>query len=535
MSVTARPDDGLLDGADAKVTPRVGWREFTTIALSVPVFDALFYSQLGMAGFGTFLLLYPMLLTLGASRQSGSQVNVGGSLFLVALLLLAAIKACWLGNAVLTFCSVILLGAYAMSLQGLAPYALESFMFTVHAPFAALVAILTVYPNSMPTVSRIRFRWGGTLSTVLPIIACLAFGTLFVLANPDVAKFFGDGVEQFFRHLGDWLTLLLPAPLRWLCWLSAVLCTAGLVRPLYLEPLIPEAESDEKEPDQFSASLIAAIRNSLVSLIALFTIYLIFEFATLWFRSFPEGFYYAGYAHQGAFWLTMALALATAVLSMVFRQQATRDDSTSSLRRYAFIWSAQNLLLAASVYNRLLIYIDFNGLTRMRIVGLFGSAAVVAGFILVVVKIAQRESFYWLIQRQLWALLLTIFAFVLLPTDWFVMRHNARRVQQGDIAACMPIGVKPFDCQGVFPLLPLLECEDEQIREGVRARLASLYWELKQQEQDRVKHWTTVQWAPAAALSALESRREKLQPFLSDPNLRLQQIEDFDEYAMQWY
>jgi hypothetical protein len=46
--------------------------------------------------------------------------------------------------------------------------------------------------------------------------------------------------------------------------------------------------------------LYVAYRNMLVALILLFTAYLGFEFATLWFRAFPEGFHYSGYAHEGA-------------------------------------------------------------------------------------------------------------------------------------------------------------------------------------------------------------------------------------------
>ena len=51
------------------------------------------------------------------------------------------------------------------------------------------------------------------------------------------------------------------------------------------------------------AFVYPAFRNTLLTVIALFAAYLVFEFKTLWFRVFPEGFYYSGYAHQGAAWL----------------------------------------------------------------------------------------------------------------------------------------------------------------------------------------------------------------------------------------
>ena len=57
----------------------------------------------------------------------------------------------------------------------------------------------------------------------------------------------------------------------------------------------------------------------------LFAVYLALQFQTLWFRVFPKGFYYSGYAHDGAAWLSAALALATAALSAIFRGAVLQD------------------------------------------------------------------------------------------------------------------------------------------------------------------------------------------------------------------
>ena len=77
------------------------------------------------------------------------------------------------------------------------------------------------------------------------------------------------------------------------------------------------------------------------------------------------------------------LALATVVLSLIFRGRTLGDPRLPALQRLAWIWSLENGLLAITVYNRLLIYIGFNGMTRMRLVGLFGISCVVVGFALV--------------------------------------------------------------------------------------------------------------------------------------------------------
>lgn len=110
-------------------------------------------------------------------------------------------------------------------------------------------------------------------------------------------------------------------------------------------------------------------------------------------------FVYSGDAHEGAAWLTVALALATFILSLVFRGSVRCDARLPKLRMLAWAWSLENVLLAFAVYNRLFIYVGFNGMTRMRIVGLFGITAVLVGFVVVLVKIAKNHSFVWLIRR----------------------------------------------------------------------------------------------------------------------------------------
>jgi hypothetical protein len=163
-------------------------------------------------------------------------------------------------------------------------------------------------------------------------------------------------------------------------------------------------------------------------LIVLFAVYLVFEFRTLWFRNFPQGFYYSGYAHEGAAWLTFAMALATAVLSLVFRGPLLGDPRLPRLRRLGWVWSAENLVLAVAVYHRLAIYIGFNGMGPMRMVGFYGMTAVALGFLLALWKIARGRSFGWLVRRQLWALAIVVYLFALTPVDAIVTEYNVRRI-----------------------------------------------------------------------------------------------------------
>ena len=122
------------------------------------------------------------------------------------------------------------------------------------------------------------------------------------------------------------------------------------------------------------------------------------------------------------------------MLSLVFRGSTFADLRIGRLRNLAWIWITLNLILAIAVYTRLFIYIDYNGMTRMRTVGLLGVTAVVGGFALMRFKILWQREFYWLVQRQLWILGLAMFAYVALPVDLLCHRYNVARIVAGDHA-----------------------------------------------------------------------------------------------------
>jgi hypothetical protein len=373
------------------------------------------------------------------------------------------------------------------------------------------------------------------LNYILPVLAFVLFSGLFVLANPDVVSFVSHQLELFLTQISDWLVRVALRPTEPLFWLGVALAMAGLLRPILrftaLQPFFPASS----EHPSTAAPLYMAFRNTLLTVIALFAVYLAYEFYTLWTRNFPENFYYAGYAHEGAAWLTVALALATLILSLVFSGRVLDDPRLPKLRALAWIWSLENLLLSAAVYNRLFIYIDFNGMTRMRIVGLFGISLVVVGFLLVVWNILQQRSFPWLIHRQMWALGIAVYLFAITPVDWIAARYNVQRIMEGNLSASMQIGVQKLDLEGVLALPPLLESATPEIREGVAALIAERYQLL---QYDLQRHqafgWTAYQLSDRVALERFEAIRDKWRPY-EDDTKRATAIQRLYDFAYQWY
>lgn len=512
--------------------PPVRWRELAAVAATVILCDLTMYRGQGFAGNALLFVALPVLFVWGAFRpRSGVAAWTTG----VMLLLLAA-RLAWCGSTLAVAMGFALLASFAMALSGQTPFVVETGVFASQSIASGYKRFIH-YGRSSATSSLARVP---LLNVGMPLLALVVFGAVFVLANPDLVASFSEALERISQQIRAWLLRLSMGEVAF--WCAAAWIATGLLRQAsssgIQEPALPEPSregTDAPLVETKASHLYPAFRNTLVTVIVLFAVYLVFEFRTLWFREFPKGFYYSGYAHEGAAWLTFALALATAVLSLVFRGKVLRDPRLPRLRRLGWLWSAENFVLAAAVYHRLAIYIDFNGMSPMRMVGLFGMSAVVAGFVLVLWKIARGRSFGWLVRRQLWVLAVTIYLFALTPVDAIVTEYNVRRILAGDPAASVQISVHPISSEGLLILEPLLSCDDSTIREGVRAMLAQRDDEAEDSAvRKRQSGWTTYQVSDEVVLRRLRADRGQWAAY-RDPKLREAALKRFHDYAYQWY
>lgn len=514
--------------------PALRWRELLAVLLLVVLSDLTVYRGQGYAGYAALFLIAPGLLFLGSPfRRLGR-----GWWIVAAMSVLLAGRMIWLGSGLDVAVGLALLVASAMALAGRRLYVLDIAAYALQTVTAGGAGIVHYAASGSQLSPRaVRVPW---LSILLPLAALALFGTLFVLANPDLVASFLDVVNRGMRSLSEWIRHLSLTWSEVILWLVTAWIAIGLLRPVVERSVLARFSSAEGAArDGASAPaespLYPALRNTLAALIVLFAVYLVFEFKTLWFRVFPKGFYYAGYAHEGAAWLTASLALATIVLSAIFRGRVLRDPRLPRLRRLAWIWSAENLVLAATVYNRLWIYVAFNGMTRMRSVAVFGVSAVVAGVVLVIWKIADNRDFVWLLRRQLAALALAIYLFALTPVDALVHSYNVRRVLAGDLAPSVQISVHPINAEGILTLPPLLESNNEILREGIRAMLAERAIQLDRSAvEESQHHWTAFQFADRLLSERLQSMRATWEPYLNAAK-RAAALDRFDEYVYQWY
>ncbi|MBW3542505.1 MAG: DUF4173 domain-containing protein [Planctomycetes bacterium] len=534
---TSAPAVSTLERVSEHTLPAVEpvpsqWRLTAVLVLLAGLADITIYRGGGFTGFAAFLVAAPPLM-FAAARRLAWRLD---TLVLYAMLALLAGKLVWCGTAFQVAVGFGLLTGFAVTLNGQQPHVLWTAVFASHTVMAGYVGLRRQWEAAranLPAVSTAAW-----LAVALPAGALFVFGLLFVLANPDLAKLFGTEIERSLRFVREWFEQfdLLEAAF----WLAVMWIACGALRPLLRVPADEEPTADALDATAAAAErrphgLYGALRNTLVTVVLLFGAYLVFEFQTLWFREFPPGFHYSGYAHEGAFWLTVCLALATLMLSLIFRGSVLREPRLAILRRLALVWSIENLLLAIAVYHRLLIYVGFNGMTRLRVVGFLGISAVVVGFVLVQRKIAARRSVVWLVRRQLWALAAFVYLYAVLPVDALVMRYNAERILAGDPAPAVQISVQRIDEQGLLQLPRLLASEDATIREGVRALLAEQAERWRRGgPQASQQDWSEFQWAEQRLRERLRGLRAELNAFASDAE-RADALREFHQYVYQWY
>ena len=507
--------------------PPATWREIGAMILLVMLCDLTIYRGHGFAGYALLFATAPLLLALGAVRRA---LTIPFAVVVVMLIVLV-LKLLWCGSVLLVVFGFGLLAAVAMTLTGQCPYVLELAMFvsqTIRSGWEAVLHYGRQCNRTSPAISSLPL-----INVILPATAFLIFSVIFVLANPDLFASISDRIGAFVSGMRRWMANF--SPLEVIFWLVTAWLSLGLLRP-WSGTLQSNILADRPAPQKPApAPLFAAFRNTLLTVIGLFAVYLVYEFATLWFREFPQGFHYSGYAHEGAAWLTVALALATATLSMVFRGSVLNDPRLQHLRQLAWIWSGLNLMLALSVYNRLFIYIEFNGLTRMRMIGLFGISLVACGFILVIIKIARNDNTIWLVRRHLWALALAVYLFALTPVDTLVVQYNVGRILDGDEAPSVQMTVQTIGSEGVLGLQPLLSCRNDIIREGIQAMLASRFERAEESAESRQREgWTTFQIADQRVLNGLRASQQQWQQ-LEDHSSREEAWQRFTDYAYQWY
>jgi hypothetical protein len=458
----------------------------------------------GGYGLAIFFVALPTLMFVATRtrRMTPRTIAVG------AALLIAAVRCAYAPTVGTILGGLGLLFTFALVLRARRVFVPEA--------FASAMAALAKLPSRLGALSAGVRRLASSTrlgsASLLPILVPLAltalFAGIFALANPVISHAVAVTSEAVARVVG------LPAPARLLLWGTAVAGSAALLRPTLIAPRRLEAAAPSGEATSVA---LGVARNALVMLNLVFLAYNVLDAAYLWSGLPPAGMRTQQYAHEGAFWTTIALALLTVVVGVMFRGPLAHDVRALTARRLAFLWCAQGAVLAAGTYRRIAIHIAKSGLSDLRIVGILGTTLVVCGVALVSWKLHRQRTFVWLLRRQLDALAITVFLYIVFPTDLVSARVNVVRIQAGEYRPAMHMFRQALSEESADAALPLLDHPDVRVRQGIAALLEEERVHLHERAPAR---WRLRSVAETRTVRALDGAAKKIAAVLGSVDPR---------------
>ncbi len=516
------------------------------------LFDLTLYASPGGAGMAALLVTVPVVLGAAALQpvRSARLMAVG------ALLFLLAVRCLWRVGALPVGLGAVILLSFSIALRTKRTHVPELVVSVVASALGAFRHLWhfadTAWRAASPARAA-RFSWR---TVTVPLALVGVFGVIFAAANPMV-----QGALQSAWSYCRTFTLY-PSPLRVLFWCASALAGAALLRPIArvvwgrptagaedgapAEHALGEQASAEDASAERSGSGVSTVwldtaRNVLAALNLLFLAYNGLDAIYLWAGRLPRGVGHTEYAHRGAGWLTVAMLLATVVLGVLFRGATATDPRAKWQYRLAYGWAAQNVVLAAGTFRRIQMYVDFSGLTQLRIVGIVGTILTVVGLVLIVVKLARGKTMLWLVRAQLDALGIALVLFVASPTEGLSTQFNVSRIRTGELRPLLHFFLQPTSAEVIPALVPLLDHPDVSVRCGVASLILMEASTLRDQDS-AATHWTEWQFSRKRAIRVLDQNEARIRalippdgdPFQALSKLRELAVSVNDEDELAW-
>ncbi len=514
------------------------------VVAQVAAFDVFLYQGSGGLGYAILFGVSGLLILSGSARSLSKKLA-----FFVGLLAIVTAKSAWQSSALTPWIGFALLFALASCAEGNSTQLPE----LIRSCLASLRGVPRVAASGARLlghfVRRSRFGRSSYLPIVVPACVTLLFLGVFGLANTVLSSWLDSAWTEIVAGLTSAYELLY-APGRFLVWVGFAVVAAVLALPKRVGPEHNGRLGSDHSLDVHGATasdvLSRTARNTLIGVNVLFFAYAAVDVVFLWVKNaLPEGTGYSDYAREGVFWLTAALALTSLVLGIMFSGPLNSDRRAPQLKKLATVWVAQNVFLALLACQRIYIYFSFNGLTEMRIVGVFGIAVVVVGLLIVTLKIHRRRSLLWMVRWQVSSLALFGLALFTLPTGALVSRVNVYRILAAEtldeIAPAVIVSHHAPSPEGLPGLIPLLYLNNDHlpdsvnrvVREGVAGVLIRERGRLLRDKR-RHPRWTYREFAIERALREIEVEEARLSELVSDSS-STERIRRFRELTQTWW
>jgi hypothetical protein len=274
-------------------------------------------------------------------------------------------------------------------------------------------------------------------SALLSILIVPIFFGVYYIANPKFAQL----SNTTFNHLWNWFSFDINI-WRFLFFIIGIFTVGAAIlqqnssKTSTLEAdasdnLVHELDenTDESYLNEQAADHQNRYKNALNLIITLNILLLINNFLDIqnvWFsgETLLSATDLKQFVHEGTYVLIIGIALAIIVTLILFRGILNFVKNAEVLRMSAYVWMAQNAVLAVSVGMRNWRYIDAYGLAYKRIGVFIFLLMVFIGLFLIYLKIKEKRSLFFFISRSSWAIYGVLLVTCFVNWDAFITRYN---------------------------------------------------------------------------------------------------------------
>lgn len=210
--------------------------------------------------------------------------------------------------------------------------------------------------------------------------------------------------------------------------------------------------------------------------------------------------------HTGTYMLIVSILLSMGILMYFFRKNLNFYFKNGLLKKLAYIWIFQNVILVISVVIRTYYYIAEHGLAYKRIGVLLFLTLTTYGLYSLFVKIKGHKSSFYLVRVNSWAVYAMLVFMACLNWDMLIVKHNIEKCKSAESKAKIDIG---FMVSRSDQTLPILLANRQYIEKDLKRLFSEMYLDYRIEtylEEQKKYSWASWNYGDASTVSLLEKK-----------------------------
>jgi hypothetical protein len=289
-------------------------------------------------------------------------------------------------------------------------------------------------------LTGMRRIWYIAKLMIIPAIILFVFTLIYSIANP-VFDSLSYTIFSKIKILCDYLDKYLN--IRWINFIiGGLILTGGLLadgKIMFLKNIEQQQKDTlfrRKNTSYISFDInTIGLKNEMkvgVLVMLLVNILLLIENCIdinwIWFNfSLSGNQTYAQLVHEGTYLLIFSILLSMGIIFYFFRKNQNFYANNKWLKRMAYGWVMQNMILVISVVIRNLRYINEYGITYRRIGVILFLLFTIIGLILLYMRIRNRKTIFYSIKSGTLAIFLIFLAFNFANWDVVIVSYNLNK------------------------------------------------------------------------------------------------------------